>query len=1009
MKTRLLTLLILLANSLVLFSMLSFGDEPVVAQGATDIVLNGDFEIPIVYGNYCCYSVGQIFGNWTVESGTIDLTRDYQNATGYQSVDLSGVSAGTIYQELPTNPGQSYILNFSMAGNPDGSPPIKQMEIGWGLTYSDTLSFDATGRSRSNMGWVSHQYTVVATDNVTRLRFKSLTDSSFGPFLDAVSVVPVTSYSISGRVADSNNNSISDVTISVGAGHTATTDSRGTIDSSSNYTLTGLAVGTYTLTPSKSGYTFSPASRTVTVPVATGQNFTGVLAQTPPAPFLELPLRCSGHRCTEEEFRQFARGAPSGRINSWFDHGGTNYNRDRLVAIGDCKLGLSCYLTHRGTDFETFNVLEPVYPAASGKVLRVEQNPASAPSYGKFVDILHANGYVTRYAHLSEINVKEVKEGDPVGLDTIIGKVGDTGAPGEIHLHFGVYFTDGSQVIPGDVEAIDPFGWQCSSEFSSSDPWVSTRGRKSSYLWKYLAEGCPISVTSNPYPWLLGPAISVVSGSGYNPSVTNQFANVSATSNGIGTITIAQYLSNPVGAPPPLNALKYYDIHISGTFSLLIISYCGLSPGTPIYFWDGSKWVAASNTSYDGDCVRVTVNDNTVPNLTQLSGTLFAAGSVQQIPTPTPKPQRQEDGYEPDNTMALAHTITGPQLHNFCGAKDEDWVKFFVPSGWTLHVKADPPSNFPTEPHLELYSEAGVVAQNDHYFGNIAEIWYWNNGPDQTFYIRATELKGRGDCGSSTYTLSLEQIQGAPVSGMSAPTLTPTRIVSARVVVPSSPTPLTVRQIRSATPTATLPLVARALPIPSVTSASTANSVAKQSAIVPSTKGSTINNPDTGAQVTFAPGVLPSDAQVVLQAANEPIQPLNSFLLVSQVVNVQVQSETGSHGGGSSEVPMRLCLSFTDEQVEQAGGNVNNLVVIQNPGASSENETRLNRATGRHLVCVDATADSTYALAVRAVNREGQIIPAQGLVNVMSFALLSGSALLAFAAFALRGGWLRRG
>ena len=80
----------------------------------------------------------------------------------------------------------------------------------------------------------------------------------------------VPTFSISGRVTDGSGNPISGVTISDGAEHSATTDSNG------NYILSGLAVGTYTITPSKSGYTFSPASRTVSVPPgATGQDFTG--------------------------------------------------------------------------------------------------------------------------------------------------------------------------------------------------------------------------------------------------------------------------------------------------------------------------------------------------------------------------------------------------------------------------------------------------------------------------------------------------------------------------------------------------------------------------------------------------------------------------------------------------------------------------------------------------------------------------------------------------------------
>ena len=62
---------------------------------------------------------------------------------------------------------------------------------------------------------------------------------------------------------------IAGVTIS-GGGRGTTTDAGG------GYTLEGLPAGTHTLTPSRSGYTFSPASKSVTVPPnALGINFTG--------------------------------------------------------------------------------------------------------------------------------------------------------------------------------------------------------------------------------------------------------------------------------------------------------------------------------------------------------------------------------------------------------------------------------------------------------------------------------------------------------------------------------------------------------------------------------------------------------------------------------------------------------------------------------------------------------------------------------------------------------------
>lgn len=76
------------------------------------------------------------------------------------------------------------------------------------------------------------------------------------------------SSSISGRITDSAGYPIAGVTVSDGAGHTATTNSSG------DYTIGNLNPGTYTITPSGGGRTFSPSSRVVTVPPnGTGKNF----------------------------------------------------------------------------------------------------------------------------------------------------------------------------------------------------------------------------------------------------------------------------------------------------------------------------------------------------------------------------------------------------------------------------------------------------------------------------------------------------------------------------------------------------------------------------------------------------------------------------------------------------------------------------------------------------------------------------------------------------------------
>ena len=112
----------------------------------------------------------------------------------------------------------------------------------------------------------------------------------FTPF-SIVDTLPTT-YTISGHVTDNNPQSLAGVTISAGAGGSATTNGTG------DYSITGVPAGTYTLTPSKSGYTFSPPSLTVTVPpTASDQNFTGTPVSSAQAWFSDSFNRANADRC----------------------------------------------------------------------------------------------------------------------------------------------------------------------------------------------------------------------------------------------------------------------------------------------------------------------------------------------------------------------------------------------------------------------------------------------------------------------------------------------------------------------------------------------------------------------------------------------------------------------------------------------------------------------------------------------------------------------------------------
>ena len=85
---------------------------------------------------------------------------------------------------------------------------------------------------------------------------------------------------------------------------------------------------------------------------------------------------------------------------------------------------------HEGVDFAA-ETGTPINAAASGKVIYADVHPA----YGKCVEIDHGNGLVTRYAHGSELLVKE---GDLVVRGQRISRVGSTGRSTGPHLHFEV-------------------------------------------------------------------------------------------------------------------------------------------------------------------------------------------------------------------------------------------------------------------------------------------------------------------------------------------------------------------------------------------------------------------------------------------------------------------------------------------------------------------------------------------------------------------------------------------
>lgn len=108
---------------------------------------------------------------------------------------------------------------------------------------------------------------------------------------------------------------------------------------------------------------------------------------------------------------------------------------------------------HPGIDIDGPNAGQ-VHAAAGGTVTSAGFN---AGGYGNMVDIDHGGGYLTKYAHLSAINVSV---GQQVGAGQVIGLEGSTGHSTGPHVHFEIRVngsvTNPRQFIGGDPSTSSP-------------------------------------------------------------------------------------------------------------------------------------------------------------------------------------------------------------------------------------------------------------------------------------------------------------------------------------------------------------------------------------------------------------------------------------------------------------------------------------------------------------------------------------------------------------------------
>ena len=110
---------------------------------------------------------------------------------------------------------------------------------------------------------------------------------------------------------------------------------------------------------------------------------------------------------------------------------------------------------HKGTD----------YAARTGTAVKVTgdgviKEAKFSNSYGNYIDVMHYNKYMTRYAHLQGF-AKGIKKGVKVTQGETIGYVGSTGLATGPHLHYEFHIngkhTDPVKVEPPNAQSINSY------------------------------------------------------------------------------------------------------------------------------------------------------------------------------------------------------------------------------------------------------------------------------------------------------------------------------------------------------------------------------------------------------------------------------------------------------------------------------------------------------------------------------------------------------------------------
>jgi len=171
-------------------------EEPLSCDAEVNLLQNGSFEAPdVATGGYDTFPQGTTGLEWLVDWVSdviegipeIEIQDNVAGApaigAGDQFTELDSFHPVKIWQDVPTIPGQKYVLSFKYSPRPGvGSNDVEAWADG-----SLLASLSGAGGEATN--WTSHSYNFNAADGNTAIKFIGAdTDDGLGGYLDDVSL-----------------------------------------------------------------------------------------------------------------------------------------------------------------------------------------------------------------------------------------------------------------------------------------------------------------------------------------------------------------------------------------------------------------------------------------------------------------------------------------------------------------------------------------------------------------------------------------------------------------------------------------------------------------------------------------------------------------------------------------------------------------------------------------------------------------------------------------------------